>query len=333
MKVFVTGGVGVNGAWVVRRLLAEGHEVVVSDVRPAFELLRDVQDQFAFAAADTRDVEALAELLRFHRIDVVAHLAAIVDATTDPFLAFDVNAQGTVSVLEAARRADVRRVVYTSSKAQYGPFEGAAAHPTYEPITEDYPRGPMAGLRAYGAAKILSEEAGRVYTERFGIEFTALRFGLIYGPGKKARHGPIALHSRMIENAMLGVPTVIESGGDQLDDTMYAKDVAQAIVRAVEAPRLARPAYNIGRGVGTSLRDFADVIRTSYPDASIEIGPGLEYLGLGPVHCVMDISRARAELGYEPVFDLEAGVKDYVESLALIGMEPAAQTTQSRWES
>jgi UDP-glucose 4-epimerase len=331
MRVLVTGGLGVNGAWAVRRYLEEGHQVTVLDNRPGFDLLPDIRQDFEFVQADLLDVDTMTALARDRNIEAIAHLAAMVDATTDPYLAFNVNAMGTVGVLEAARRAGVGRVVYTSSKAQYGPFAGDYGHPTYKPVPEDYPRGPAVGLRAYGASKILSEEAGRVFSATYGVEFAALRFGLIFGPGKKARHGPIGLHSRIVENAMLGVQTVIEKGGDQGDDMMYTKDVAQAIVRATTSSALRSWVYNIGRGEAVTLHDFADAVRSSFPSAVIELGPGFEYLGIGPVHCVMDISAARADLGYKPEFDLKTGVADYVKSMALLRIAPQAQTTQSGW--
>ncbi|MEU5930592.1 NAD-dependent epimerase/dehydratase family protein [Streptomyces antimycoticus] len=331
MKVLVTGGLGVNGAWAVRRLLAEGHQVTVLDVRPDFDLLPDLEPHFEFVQQDLMDVEGLGRLMASQRIDTVAHLAAVVVAPSDPYRAFEVNALGSVGVLEAARQAEVRRVVYTSSKAVYAPITGEFAHPTYVPVTEDYPRGPTPGLRAYGASKILSEEAGRVYAERFGMDFVALRFGAIYGPGKKARHGPVGVHSRIIENAMLGVPATVGRGGQQGDDMMYAKDVAQAIVRACTSTNLGSWVYNIGTGVRTTLEDFADAVRARYPSADITIGRGFEYLGIGPVHGVMDITRARRDLGYEPEFDLASGVADYAESLARLGIEPQAQTDESSW--
>lgn len=331
MKLLVTGGLGVNGAWSIRRLLDEGHDVTVVDIRPQFDLVPDIKDEFEFVQADLLDVENLTKVAKDRDIEVIAHLAAMVDATTDPYQAFQVNAMGTVGLLEAARKADVSRVVYTSSKAQYAPFIGEYGHPTYKAVPEDYPRGPTPGLRAYGASKILSEEAGRVFADRFGIEFVALRFGAIFGPGKKARHGPIGLHSRMIENAMLDVPTVIGHGGDQGDDMMYTKDVAQAIVRACTSTTLGSLVYNIGRGQLVTIRDFAAAVRTSFPAAKIDIGSGLEYLGIGPVHCVMDISKARRDLGYEPQFDLASGVADYVKELAHLGIEPEAQTSPSTW--
>lgn len=331
MRVLVTGGLGVNGAWTVRRYLNEGHEVTVLDVRPGFDLVTDIRRDFEFIEADLLDVDALTITVRERNIETIAHLAAIVDATTDPYMAFNVNAMGTVGVLEAARRADVGRVVYTSSKAQYAPFVGQYAHPTYKPVPEDYPRGPAPGLRAYGAAKILSEEAGRVFSSKYGLDFVALRFGAIFGPGKMARHGPIGVHSRMVENAMLNVDTVIDQGGDQGDDMMYTKDVAQAIVRASTSSTLGSWVYNIGRGECVTLHDFADAIRSSFPSAAIEVRPGYEYLGIGPVHCTMDISAARTDLGYEPEYTLASGVADYVKSMTILGIAPQAQTSQSRW--
>lgn len=320
MRVLVTGGFGVNGAWVVRELLAQGHEPIVLDVRADFRLLPDLRSEFEFVDADIRALDALERLMRIRRIDVIAHLAALIPADGDPHAGFAVNAQGTVNVLEAARRTDVRRVVFTSSKAVYAAITDAHGHPDYRPLDEDYPRTPYAPMRVYSACKILSEEAGRHYAGAYGIEFLALRCGAIYALGKRARHGNIGLHTQIIEGALHGDPVRIPGGGEQGDDMMYVKDVAHAVVRATLAPTPVSWAFNIGTGVATTLQDFADAVRAAVPGADIEVGPGLDYLGIGALYCVMNISRARDQLGYEPRYDLRAGVADYVASAERLGL-------------
>jgi UDP-glucose 4-epimerase len=331
MKLLVTGALGVNGAWVVRALLEQGHDVVGTDVRPDWTLLEDLRGDFELLEVDVCDVDALERVVRERGIEVVAHLAAIVPAQADPHRAFAVNAQGTVNALEAARRAGTRRVVFTSSRAVYGLMTGRHGAPDYLPIDEDYPRTPLAAMRVYSVSKILGEEAGRQYHEAFGLEFTALRFSTIYGPGKKARHGPIGVHTRMIENALLGERTVVERGGDERDDTIYVKDVAAGIVRACTVATLPSWAYNISTGRVSSLRDFADAVRSVLPEADIEVGGGYDPLGLGPLYCALDPARARAELGFSPAYSLADGVRDFIASMDRLGMRPEAQLEASRW--
>ena len=105
-------------------------------------------------------------------------------AEADPRLGVKVGVDGTINVLEVARAKNIKRVVFTSSKAAYGEITGEYAPPTCKPVREDYPRQPA---DLYGSIKVCCEELGRYYRETYGIEFIALRFVSIYGPGKEAR--------------------------------------------------------------------------------------------------------------------------------------------------
>lgn len=331
MRVLVTGGLGVNGAWVMRELLQQGHQAISVDNRDDVSLVSDIVDDVTRQIADIRDLDQLTNLFLNERVECVAHLAAVIAAEENPYLGFGINAHGTVTVLEAARRAGVPRVVFTSSKAVYGSIEGEYGYPTYRPIAEDHPRAPFPPLPVYSASKLLSEDAGRFYRDRYGLEFAALRFATIFGPGKLARHGPIGVLSQVVENATLGKPTAVESGADERDDVVYVRDVAQAIVRACTAPRLDSWAYNVGSGRVVSLQDLAASVKRQINDVEITIGPGLDYMGLGKTYGRLDISRAQRELGYAPRFDLDAGVADYVATMERLGLRPEHRVARSTW--
>ncbi|MBI2953726.1 MAG: NAD-dependent epimerase/dehydratase family protein [Chloroflexi bacterium] len=322
MNVLVTGGLGVNGAWVVRELVAKGVRPVVIENRLDTSLIADIVNQVELAVADITDIACLIRNLKRYDVTHVLHLAALMpdQAQADPLLGFRVNAMGTVNVLEAARIVGVERVVFTSSKGVYGRVRGEHGYPTYRPLNEDYPTNPT---NVYDVAKLASEGMGFNYHQNYGLDFIALRFSTIYGPGKLARHGNIAQHSKIIENSMLGKPTNIAQGADERDDMVYVKDVAQGIVRACFARDLQHRVFNIGTGMGTTLVDFANAVRLFYPDASIQLGPGLNYMG-GTRGCfvIFDISRARQELGYEPVYDIQDGVEDYVETMKRLNIAP-----------
>jgi UDP-glucose 4-epimerase len=236
-------------------------------------------------------------------------------------MGFKINAEGTLNVLEAARIVGtIQRFVYTSSKAVYGAITGEYGHPTYRPIPEDGPKNPTL---VYDATKLVGEHMGLNYQRTFGLDFVAVRFASTFGPGKLARHGPVSWHSKLIENAMLGKPARLPKGGDQPDDMIYHRDIAQGIVRACFAANPEHRVFNIGRGVAATMRQFAEAVRRVIPGAVLDIGPGLDYFGLGiPYYCVFDISRARKELGYEPEYDFEKGVKDYVETMQRLKIQP-----------
>jgi UDP-glucose 4-epimerase len=164
---------------------------------------------------------------------------------------------------------------------------------------------------------------GRNYARMRGLQFLALRFAQIYGPGKLQRHGPYGLHSRLIEGPLAGRAVKIEQGGEQLDDVIYVDDAAEAIILALLHEKPSYDAYNISAGVGTTLREFADAVCTAIPGAKIEIGPGLDFRGLGANYCgILDNTRARKDLGYSPKFDLVRGVAHYVETMRRLKLEP-----------
>jgi UDP-glucose 4-epimerase len=315
MRVLVTGGVGVVGSFVVRKLLLHKIEPVVCDLRADFSLLPDLADRVEFIAADVTDFDAVTGVLRTTGIDRIIHLAAFIDPDMDkqPFRAFTVNVRGTANMLEAAHHAGIARFVFSSSRAVYGNTPTGVGQSGYRPLDEEHPKRP---IKAYDVTKLAAEQLGQVYRNTFEMEFSALRFAGIYGPGKQARHGKMSLRSRLVEDPVNGRPIRVAQGGDQLDDMIYVDDVAEALVQAVLAERLSFGAYNIASGRGQTIRQFADAVRAVVPGADIEVGPGLNPLGFD-VHyyAIFDISRAQKDFGFEPRFNLISGVRDYVERL------------------
>ena len=155
-----------------------------------------------------------------------------------------------------------------------------------------------------------------------GVDTVVLRFASIYGPGKTARHGKMGVTSQIVEAPARGEPFHIAQGGEEKDDFIYNKDSALGIYLATIADNPKSRVYNIGTGVGLTLNDFARVLRRHLPNAVIEIGPGLNFLGMPyPASGVYDISRARTELGYAPEYDLEQGIADYLASLRQMKIE------------
>jgi UDP-glucose 4-epimerase len=165
----------------------------------------------------------------------------------------------------------------------------------------------------------MGENVCAYYNDNMGIETVSLRFASTYGPGKTARHGPMAVMSRIVENPAAGLPFELKQGGDDKDDFIYNKDSALGIYLATVATKLPSRVYNIGTGTGVTLKDFARVIRKHIPDAKMQIGDGLNFYGFPyPATGVYDISRARSELGYTPQYDLERGIADYLAALKML---------------
>ncbi len=315
MNVLITGGMGVNGAVTARHLVSEGIRPVLLDNRSDLSLIRDIKARVDCVEGDVCDPELLADVVKEHEITQIAHLAALMPepAEANPRLAMSVGVEGLVNVLEVARAKNIKRIVFTSSKAIYGEIRGKEGPPGYKPVREDYPKHPA---DLYGTIKLCCEATGGYYREAYGIEFVALRYSTIYGPGKEARHGALSFYGQLIERGMTGENWVIPQGGDQLNDTVYVGDVARSIYLALLAKPSTEWAFNIGLGKATTPRQFLNAIEKIFPNHRIQMGPGSSQLGRKKQSfCVFDISAAKRCLGYEPVYDVEKGVGDYIETL------------------
>ncbi len=319
MKVLITGGMGVNGAVTARLLAKEGLRPVLLDNRMDLSLIQDIKDQVDCVVGDVCNREAIERVVEDYRITDIAHLAALMPgpAEADPRLAIRVGVDGTVNVLEVARAKKLKRVVFTSSKAVYGEITGEHAPPACKPVREDHPKHPV---DMYGTIKVCCEQLGNYYRERHGIEFIALRYVSIYGPGKEARHGPLSFYGQLIETARRGDPWAVPQGGDQLNDAIYVGDVARSIDLALKAPAPGLWAFNIGTGKVCTPRDFLHAASKLFPNHRIDLGPGLSQLGRSKQsYCVFDISAAKKHMAYEPAYTVEQGVRDYVETLDRLG--------------
>ena len=156
MRVLVTGGVGVIGVRVVRKLLERGIEPLVYDFRPDFSLMPDLVGRFEFVAGDVTDFGSLSRVVREQNIERIVHLAAFIDPDmgTQAFRSFNVNTHGTVNLLEAARLGGITRVVCASSRAVYGETPHGVGGPGYKPLDEDHPKHPVS---AYDVTKLAAE--------------------------------------------------------------------------------------------------------------------------------------------------------------------------------
>jgi UDP-glucose 4-epimerase len=319
MKVLITGGMGVNGAVAARLMVYDGLRPVLMDNRVDLTLIGDIKNQVDIVTGDVCDQTALEKVVDDFKVTHIAHLAALMPegAEANPRLGVRVSLDGTINVLEVARAKGIKRVVYTSSKAVYGEIDGAQGPPSYKPVREDYRKIPK---DLYGSMKVGCEELGRYYRETYGIEFIALRFVTIYGPGKEARHGPLSFYGQLIEKAREGANWVIPEGGDQLNDAVYVGDVARSVYLALKAPTPLEWMFNIGTGKASTPNDFLNAVAKLFPNHKIELGPGPSKLGRSKQsYCVFDIAAAKRNIGYEPAYTVEQGVKDYVDTLDRLG--------------
>jgi UDP-glucose 4-epimerase len=314
----ITGGSGFLGTYVARMLAERGDHVVIFDAVPPAPMLATLTapfgDQIVYERGQILDLSSLLRILQEHTVKRIFHAAALYDppySLKDPAITFQVNVTGTINVLEAARFLGIQRVVQSSSIAVYAPRQ-------YEPIDERHAiLLPSAGnpLGAYGASKAAAEIAGLTYYSTNGVDFIALRNSAIYGYGMRY---PMYIKP-MVENSVLGQPTRFTTGGDMRRDYTHVKDVAQAVIKAldVSSSQITQRIFNIGSGTMHSASQVAEAVRAILPDADIEIGAGLSELEQSDMRArgMLDLSAAHSQLHYEPYYPLEAGIRDYIEML------------------
>jgi UDP-glucose 4-epimerase len=305
-EVLVTGGAGTIGSTIVDRLLDTG----VSRVDVLDNLVRGRRQNLEHALADGRvrliegDIRDRATVDSVVRgKDVVFHQAAIriTQCAEDPRLAFDVLAQGSFTVFEAAAAHGVGRVVAASSASVYGL---ATQFPTPES------NNPYANDTIYGAAKAFSEGMLTSFGAMNGLRSTALRYFNVYGPRMDVHGLYTEVLVRWMERIEAGVPPLIMGDGAQTMDFVHVDDVARANVVAATAGR--DGAFNIGTGVETSLLELArTLLHVMESDLDVVFAPARSVNGV--TRRLADTRAARDELGFVTAYDLESGLRSLVE--------------------
>lgn len=311
-KVLVTGGAGYVGSHTCLKLAEAGFEPVV------YDNLSNGHEAFVqwgpFERGDIRDGARLDEAFARHRPEAVLHFAALIEvgeSVKHPGRFYENNVAGAVSLIEAARRANVGALVFSSTCAVYG-------EPVKVPMDESHPTAP---LNPYGRSKLMIEQVLADMDRYAGFRSVALRYFNAAGADPEGRigesHDP-ETHAipLMIEAAMgkrkgfslygTDYPT---RDGTAVRDYIHVLDLADAHVRAVQ--RLlgggASAVFNLGTGTGTTVRELIDVIRR-VGGCEFPVGEAPRREGDAPV-LVADNSKAREELGWTPSHDLESIVR------------------------
>ena len=298
MQILVTGGSGFIGRHVVAELAAAGHRVTTLH-RGAPLAERDVGGPAPrHLPLDVLSPEAR---LAATRTDAVVHLAGRGDVQAsyrEPLEYGRVNALGTLNVLDGAREGTAH-VVVASTQRVY--------RPTEQPIRED---APLAPTDPYAYSKLVAEQWCRMYAEQLDTPTTVVRLFSVYGPGQVGQ-GTSGVVSIFLDRARRGEPLTVHA--DQQRDLTWVGDVARGIRLAVESPPSAEPparVYNLATGVGTTLHELARMVCATLGSRSEIVPP----TGRSPEgDRVADVTRARAELGYEPAVTVADGLARLVE--------------------
>ena len=311
MRVLVTGAAGFIGAHCCRQLLDEDVDVVgLDNFDPFYD--RKIKEEglvalrgqrgFRFVEGDIRDEMLVRKELT--GVDVIVHLAAragVRPSIAQPVLYSSINVEGTVQLLEACRALGIRRFVFGSSSSVYGDT-------TDPPFREDAPA--VDPISPYAATKRAGELLCKVYRHLYGMRIASLRFFTVYGPRQRP---DLAIHR--FARLMAEDATIQQYGdGSSERDYTHVDDIVQGVLGALrwaEADEPAHEAFNLGGSNTVSLNRLIELIGTA-----LGVEPRIERLPCQPgdvLRTCADISKARRELGYNPLVAIEDGIPAFVE--------------------
>jgi UDP-glucose 4-epimerase len=304
MQCLVTGGAGFIGSHIIERLLQQKHDVICLDnfdpyydpkikernISPFLE-----SKQFTLIRGDILDRKLLLETMA--DIDVVFHESAqagVPISTENPLKSHEVNATGTLNLLDAAVKADIKRFIYASSSSVYGTVK-------YLPFDEEHPTYPVS---PYGVSKLMAEHYSRVFFELYGLSTVTLRYFTVYGP----RMRPDLAINIFTRQALKNEPLTIFGTGDKTRDFTYIDDIVDANMLALAK---GNGVYNIGGGHRVSIRELAEKIIEITKSTSV-----IQYKDSkkgDAEHTFADTSKAWRDLGWIPKTSLDQGLRRYIE--------------------
>ena len=310
MNFLVTGGAGFIGSHVCERLLRDGHSVWAFDdlnsfYDPQFKQrnLREIQSlatPFEFVHGDITDAAALAEIFSSVKFDQVIHLAAragVRPSLEQPALYQRVNVEGTVNVLEAARKSGVKKIIIASSSSVYGLNSKV-------PFSESDPV--VSAISPYAASKLACEALGHVYHHIYKMDVTMLRFFTVYGP----RQRPDLAIYKFAKLISIGKPIPVFGDGSAARDYTFVLDTVDGVV-ATTKKEFGYEIFNLGESETISLSRMIGLLETTLGKKAVIDRQSLQ-AGDVPI-TFADISKAKEKLGYNPKIKFEQGIKLFAD--------------------
>jgi UDP-glucose 4-epimerase len=303
-RYLITGGAGFIGANLAHALVARGETVRILDdfSTGRLENLRGIEDRIEILRGDIRDPGTMSRAVA--GVEVILHQAALNSnprSIQEPLLTSEVNVGGTLTLLQAARAAGIRRVVYASSSSVYGEAAGL-------PKTEDMPTAPKA---PYGVSKLAAELYCRVFTQVYGIETVSLRYFNVYGPRQHPDSEYAAVIPRFLRRMLAGKRPVIFGDGEQSRDFTPVDNVVAANLLAAHSPEGIGEVMNIAGGNSSTLNQLVawlnELLGTDLPPLYEPPRPA------DIRHSYASIRQAETRLGYRPIMDVREGLRRTVE--------------------
>jgi len=310
LKPLITGGTGFIGSQLARIMIDIGLRPVLLDPLPPRGPLLESSREVDYTPVALGDLSLLRDTISKYGVDAIFHLGGMLSMPSegDPLGAFDVNAAGTLNILEAARAAKVGLFIYASSIAVY---------------SEDLPSGPITDATLqrpttmYGATKVFGELLGRFYARRYGLDFRGLRIPSVVGPGSKVPHMSI-YNCWAIEEPLKGNPYMIPVEPETRCPAIYFKDAARAFwfLAQADAAAITTKVYNIAAACPAySADELAQTVRAFLPQAELSFQPDPKVTALlqNIGRLDLDDSNARSQWGWKPKYDLPAMVEDFIK--------------------
>lgn len=312
MSVLITGGCGLIGSTLARLLVDRGEAVSVFDQTIVPTRFSGIEEKVRTVRGELGTFSHVLEAVKQEKPKVIYHLGAMlsIPANVDPPTAFDSNVRGTFHVLEAARLLEVEHVRFTSTTATYGlDLEGTTIgnRTLQRPAT------------LYGTTKVFGELLGRFYGTRYGLDFRAVRFPSVVGPGATSPHVSV-YNSWAIEKGALGEPYDIFVEPRIKCAVLYFKDAARSLLVLDAAPKesVKTICYTLaGIDPIPTAGELAAAVRASYPRARTGFRPDGFAMAFHEnlQGLAFDESSARDELGWKPEYSLAGMIADFGEEL------------------
>jgi UDP-glucose 4-epimerase len=300
MNILVTGGAGFIGSNIVDAYLQAGHTVLIVDDLST-GTMENVNPKAKFHRIDLRD-PAVETVFKETKIDVINHHAAQMDvrkSVADPKFDASVNILGMLNVMELGVKYGVKKVIFSSTGgAIYGEQD-------YFPADEQHPLRP---LSPYGVTKLATEKYLFYYHAVYGLQHVILRYANIYGP-RQNPHGEAGVIAIFADTMLKGEQPVINGDGKQTRDYVYVSDVVRANVLALTHP--SSDIFNIGTGVENDVNALFRIIK-KFSGVACEEKHGEAKIG-EQLRSVIDHSKAKKILGWEPTIMLDEGLRRTVE--------------------
>ncbi len=306
MKILVTGGAGFIGSNLVEKLVADGHSVAVLDNFSMGKIgnLNSVKNKVNVIKGDIRDFETVKNATK--GVDIVFNQAA---ASSSPMFISDlrnavsVNIDGFINILNACRINDVKKLIYASTSSLYGNIK--------PPLKEDAKLEPV---NFYASTKLLNEHLAIIFSRQYGLESVGFRYLSIYGPNEKSKGIYANLASQFLWAMQKGEQPVVYGDGNQTREFTFVKDIVNANVLAMTSKKkFGSTVFNAGTGKSNSLNELIDSINKLLGKS---IKPKyVKNTVKGYIDSQLsDISKIRKELGYEPKYSLEQGLREIITS-------------------